>query len=205
VENLWLDNSLASFGFVAAAADLLPTVRPKEFFRPGQVDAVGNFNNIAIGGAYTRPRLRLPGVGGIPDVSTHFPELFLYVPRHSRVTFVERVDHRSGLGHGPGRSREGGACYLVSDLGQFDFEAGRMRLTHLHPGVSQEDVQRKTGFELAVAGDLRESAAPTREQLEILRERVDPLGIRDLEAMSGWKRRAALRGIIDQERARQVN
>ena len=39
VESLWLDRSMVSYGFVAATVDLLPRARPKEFFRPGQVDA----------------------------------------------------------------------------------------------------------------------------------------------------------------------
>ena len=81
VEELWLEKAMASFGFVQAAADLLPTVRPKEFFRPAQIDAAGNFNNIAFGEDYHKPRLRLPGVGGIPDVTTFMDDVYLYVPR----------------------------------------------------------------------------------------------------------------------------
>src|SRR5512133_868941 len=34
VESLWLDHSLVNVGFVRAAADMLPRLRPKEFFRP---------------------------------------------------------------------------------------------------------------------------------------------------------------------------
>src|SRR4030065_1946605 len=47
VESLWLDQALTNVGFVTAACDALPRLRPKEFFRPAQVDAQGNFNNIA--------------------------------------------------------------------------------------------------------------------------------------------------------------
>ena len=69
VEELWLDRSLLNVGFATAAADLLPGYHPKEFFRPAQIDAAGNSNNLAFGADYHRPRLRLPGSGGIPDVS----------------------------------------------------------------------------------------------------------------------------------------
>jgi hypothetical protein len=96
VESLWLDRSLTNIGFVRAVADVLPTLRPKEFFRPGQVDVHGNTNNIAFGRDINHPRLRLPGSGGIPDVTTFLPEIFLYVPRHSRVTFVPQLDFCSG-------------------------------------------------------------------------------------------------------------
>jgi glutaconate CoA-transferase subunit B len=149
VEALWLDRAMAAFGFVAAAADLLPSIKPKEFFRPGQVDQAGNFNNIAFGTDYDRPRMRMPGTGGIPDVTTFMPCTYLYVPRHSRVTFVPKLDFISGLGHSDRRVRGGGPAYLVSDLGQFDFRDGKMRLLSLHPGVSQQRLQAKTGFDLA--------------------------------------------------------
>ena len=201
VEGLWLEKAMASFGFVRAAADLLPRVRPKEFFRPGQVDAQGNFNNLAIGADAARPRLRLPGSGGIPDVTPVLSEIHLYVPRHNRVTFVEKVDHLSGLGHHPARRHGRGPRYLVSDLGQFDFEGGRMRLTHLHPGVTLERVRARTGFELALAPDLGETEPPDPAMLRLLREQIDPLGIRRLEALSGPERRRALRAILQQELA----
>jgi acyl CoA:acetate/3-ketoacid CoA transferase beta subunit len=201
VESLWLDRAMTAFGFVQAAADLLPSVKPKEFFRPGQVDPDGNFNNIAIGKDYEKPRLRLPGTGGIPDVTTYMPETFLYVPRHSRVTFVSRLDHLSGLGHNEDRIRGGGPVYLISDLGQFDFAGGRMRLTTVHPGVSLDRIQAKTGFPLEIADPLGETEPPTHEELELLRNEIDPLGIRKLEMLSGHRRRSALRKALEEEHA----
>jgi acyl CoA:acetate/3-ketoacid CoA transferase beta subunit len=199
VEALWLEKALAHFGFVQAAADLLPRMRPKEFFRPGQVDAHGNFNNIAFGREFVAPRLRLPGTGGIPDVTPVMTEIQLYVPRHSRVTFVPRLDFLSGLGHHPARRHGAGPPYLVSDLGQFDFEGGRMRLTHVHPGISPERVQARTGFPLVLAPDLQETPPPSVEDLRLLREVIDPLGIRRLEFLSGPERRDALAEIIERE------
>jgi len=99
VEELWLGQALVTFGFAQAACELLPRFQPKEFFRPAQVDAAGNFNNVVIGADYDHPRMRLPGCGGIADVTTYYREIYLYVPRHSRAVFVERVDFVSGLGH----------------------------------------------------------------------------------------------------------
>ena len=199
VESLWLDRAMASFGFVQAAADLLPSVKPKEFFRPGQVDPSGNFNNIAFGKNYKKPRLRLPGTGGIPDVTTYMPETYLYVPRHSRVTFVAELDYLSGLGHNVERTRGGGPVYLISDLGQFDFLNGLMRLISIHPGVSLDRVQAKTGFPVILADPLLETEPPMPEELELLRETIDPLGVRKLEMLSGHKRRNALRDVLTQE------
>ena len=60
IESLWLDKAIVGFGFARAATEVLPRLAPKEFFRPGQMDRHGNFNNVAI----DRPRMRLPGTGG---------------------------------------------------------------------------------------------------------------------------------------------
>lgn len=201
VETLWLDRALTNVGFVRAVADVLPNLRPKEFFRPAQIDAQGNFNNVAFGKDYldegrSHPRLRLPGTGGIPDVTTFLDGIYLYVPRHSRVTFVDRLDLRSGLGHVPERTKGSGPVYLISDFGQFDFANGRMRLTSYHPGVTPEQIQSRTGFELEFAPELQETKLPTQEEIRLIREEIDPLGIRRLESLGGAARRQLLREII---------
>jgi acyl CoA:acetate/3-ketoacid CoA transferase beta subunit len=199
VEALWLDQAVITFGFVRAAADLLPRVKPKEFFRPGQVDRHGNFNNIAFGKDYRKPRLRMPGTGGIPDVTTYLDGVYLYVPRHSRVTFVEKIDFCSGLGHHEARAKGHGAIYLVSNLGEFDYKEGRMRLIRNFPGVSVERIKAKTGFEIEVVTELKETEPPTKEEIKLLREKIDPLGIRHLEALTGSARRKAMRLILQKE------
>jgi len=199
IENLWLDRALTSVGFVRAAADVLPTLRPKEFFRPAQIDSAGNFNNIAIGQNYRQPRLRMPGTGGIPDVTTFIDDIYLYVPRHSRVTFVPQLDFLSGMGYNPARARGSGPRYLISDLGVFDFAHERMRLVSIHPGVELTRLQARTGFELEIHPDLHETPPPSPEELRLLYEEIDPLNIRSLEGMSGGSRRELLHQIIRTE------
>lgn len=204
VESLWLDLSLKNVGFTRAVTEMLPSLRPKELFRPAQIDPAGNFNNIAFGSNYQAPRLRLPGTGGIPDVTTFIDDILLYVPRHSRVTFVPRLDFHSGLGHHPARRRGSGPRYLVSDLGQFDFSGGdtvhpRMRLISYHPGSDPARIQSHTGFDLEVAPDVSETPPPTADDLRLLREEIDPLGIRRLEFLSGAARRELLHEIVARE------
>jgi glutaconate CoA-transferase, subunit B len=196
IESLWLDRALVNVGFTTVSADILPTLKPKEFFRPGQVDCFGNFNNIAFGKDYHHPRMRLPGTGGIPDVTTLSEQVYLYVPRHSRVTFVPELDFISGLGHHPARKYGAGPRYLISDLGQFDYFGGRMRLISYHPGVSIPQIQARTGFELDIAAGIGETPPPDPEEIRLLREEIDPLGIRKLEALSGAERRILLHQIV---------
>ena len=201
IEDIWLGKALIHVGFAAATADLLPAYNPKEFFRPAQVDAAGNTNNIAFGKDYHNPRMRLPGTGGIPDVTPYSDHVYLYVPRHSRVTFVPELHFVSGMGHVPGRKRGSGPHYLISDLGQFDWANGKMRLTSYHPGVSIERVRKKTGFELDIAPDVAETPPPTAEEVRLLREEIDPLGVRRLEMLGGSARKDRLREILTREDA----
>jgi acyl CoA:acetate/3-ketoacid CoA transferase beta subunit len=207
IEKLWLDRSLNCTGFIRAVADVLPRLQPKEFFRPAQVDRHGNFNNIAFGRDYMMPRFRLPGTGGIPDVSTYNSDIHLYVPRHSRLTFVEKLDFLSGLGHHQLRRQGNGPVYLITDLGEFDFVGqdnssdllSCIRLVSYHPGVSIEQIQSKTGFPLIIHNSVKETTSPSQEELRLLREEIDPLGTRRLELMSGSDRRLLLHDIIMKE------
>jgi glutaconate CoA-transferase subunit B len=200
IEEFWLDKAMLQVGFARAATELLPRMKPLEFFRPAQVDVNGNFNNVALGADYRHPRLRLPGTGGIPDVTTYGDRIALYVPRHSRVTFVKKVDFVSGLGHSPARTHGAGPSYLVTDLGQFDYPQGRMRLTTIHTGVTMAQLRAKTGFDFEVAPDCAPTRPPSSEEVRLLREAIDPLGVRKLELLGGSARKDALRAILAAEK-----
>lgn len=201
IEDFWLTKGLIYTGFVSASADLLPKFKPKEFLRPAQIDQRGNTNNIAFGEHFDRPRMRLPGTGGIPDVTPMGEHLCLYVPRHSKVTFVQKLDFVSGMGYVPERKRGAGPRYLVSDLGEFDWANGNMRLIRTFPGVTVEQIRKKTGFELEVASDLTETHPPSAKEVRLLRDVIDPLGVRKLEMLGGSARKDLLREILLKENA----
>jgi glutaconate CoA-transferase subunit B len=95
--------------------------------------------------------------------------------------------------------RPGRPQYCITNLGQFDYGHGRMRLTSYHPGQSIEKIQAKTGFPLEVAPDLHETEPPTEEEVRLLRERIDPLGVRKLETLSGAQRKELIREILKKE------
>jgi glutaconate CoA-transferase subunit B len=199
VEEQWIGKGLVFLSFPEIACELLPRLRMKEFFRPAQVDSRGNFNNVVIGANYDRPQMRLPGSGGIADVTGYNDKSCLYVPRHSRAVFVEPIDFVGGLGHTPDRLDGAGPIYLISNLGQFDFAEGRMRLTTYHAGESIHKIQAKTGFPLDIAPDVHETEPPSVEQVRLLREAIDPMGIRKMEMLSGAQRKELIRGILRQE------
>ncbi|HEY4689181.1 MAG TPA: CoA-transferase [Anaerolineae bacterium] len=199
VEEQWINKGLAFLTFAQIACEFLPRVKLKEFFRPAQVDSRGNFNNVFIGGTYDHPQMRLPGSGGIADVTGYNDKACLYVPRHSRAVFAEPIDFVSGLGHVPDRQAGRGPIYLVSNLGQFDYAHGRMRLTTFHAGEPIDRIQTKTGFPLEVAPDVHQTEPPTGEEVRLLRQMIDPLGVRRLELLGGAQRKALIRDILRAE------
>jgi glutaconate CoA-transferase subunit B len=201
VEKPWLDHALALLTFGQIACELLPRFKLKEFFRPAQIDRCGNFNNVFVGDDYARPQMRLPGSGGIPDVTSYNDKAMLYVPRHSRAVFVDEVDFISGLGHTPTRIDGAGPRYCITNLGQFDFANGVMRLTTYHAGGSIEKIQAKTGFELEIAPNMHETEPPTSEEVRLLREEIDPLSVRKMETLNGAQRKELIREILRREKS----
>ena len=69
--------------------------------------------------------------------------------------------------------------HIVTDLCVMDFEGPEhaIRVRSLHPGVSFDEVQEKTGFPLLKAPNLGETPHPTAAQLTLIR-RLDPHDLR---------------------------
>ena len=155
------------------------------FLGGAQIDVYGNLNSTMIGEDYQQPRVRLPGSGGANDLGSLCRRILVLTP-HDRRRFVERVDFVTTPGylHGPGAReaaglpRGTGPHKVVPNLAVlgFDQDSKRMCVEALHPEVSLEEVRANTGFELLVSPELSETPPPSDEELEILRERVDPQG-----------------------------
>ncbi|MGB9889516.1 MAG: CoA-transferase subunit beta [Anaerolineae bacterium] len=154
------------------------------FLGGAQIDRYGNLNTTVIGD-YARPKVRLPGSGGACEIAIHAQQVFI-VMRMSRRSFVERLDFLTSPGHlgGAGeRERLGmpgwGPQLVVTDkcIFRFNPETGEMVLASLHPGVRLEDVRAEMGWEPRISPDLRETEPPTPEELRLLREELDPLGV----------------------------
>ena len=78
-----------------------------------------------------------------------------------------------------------------------------MKIGTIHPDVELEEVQNSTGFELIIPEDLKETKPPTTSEINLLREAVDPLGIRKLEVLAGKEREELLNEIIVKELAEE--
>lgn len=74
----------------------------------------------------------------------------------------------------------------MTDLAVLDFETPghAMRLASVHPGVTVDEVRAATGFELVIGEDVPCTREPTAEELRLIREVIDPGGLRDREVRS---------------------
>ena len=144
--NYWLQGGRIDVGFLGAA----------------QIDRHGYLNSTVIGD-YERPKVRLPGGGGAPEIAAMAKEVIVII-RHSQRTFVERIHFRSSV---PGS----GAMVVITDLGELrlDRDHRELVLTRTHPGVSVEQVWSETGWDLRVADDLAETEPPSDAELRVLR------------------------------------
>lgn len=157
----WLQGGRIDVGFLGAA----------------QIDRFGNINTTVVGD-YRRPRARLPGAGGAPEIAACAREV-LIILRQTPRAFVRTVDFVTSVGHldgGDARARLGlpgrGPVGVITDLCVLEPDpvSKELVVTSLHPGVERGQAQAATGWDLRFAPDVRETPAPTATELEALRD-----------------------------------
>lgn len=154
---------------------------------PSQVDRFGNANISALGD-FARPTRQLLGVRGAPGNTANHATSY-WVPRHSPRVFVERVDMVAGVGYdraaevGGDVARDLDIRRVITNLAVLDFGGPdhAARLVSVHPGVTVDEVLAGTGFALDVPTEVPLSRLPSAEELRVIREVVDPRGLRDKE------------------------
>jgi len=150
------------------------------FIGGAQVDRFGNVNSSVIG-PYDTPKVRLPGSGGANDIISLCRDVMI-VTMHEARRFVPRVDFITSPGFVQGgESRKeaglhfGKVSQVITNLGLlgFDDQERTMRLEAVHLGVTPQQVQDATGFELEIPTDVPTTPPPTAEELTLLRS-LDP-------------------------------
>lgn len=152
------------------------------FLGTAQVDQFGNINTSIIGD-HDAPSVRLPGTGGANDIATSCREVFI-VTTHEKRRFIESVDFNTSPGWLGGGSQRadaglplGGPSTVITNLARFNFDedSRRMVLTGLQARVTIDEVQENTGFEVIPAADVEQLAAPTEQEIAMVRH-IDPDG-----------------------------
>ncbi len=163
------------------------------FFAGGmQVDQYGNCNLSVIGPDWAHPTLRGPGAASLPFIA-RFGRTIIYLAAHTARIFVPQVDFRTGPGFlgGPDEyaaaqatihTPQGdfprpqplvshGPALVATPLALLDFDPAskRMRLRSLHPGVSLEQVQQNTGFDLIIPDAVPTTPIPPPDMVRLIR------------------------------------
>jgi glutaconate CoA-transferase subunit B len=147
------------------------------FLSGAQMDRHANLNTTVVGD-YHKPKVRLPGGGGAPEIASSCQEIFITMAM-SRRSFVEHLPFMTSFGHGTGRGSRAalglatkGPTRVMTDLCVLepDPESCELVVTSLHPGVTQEAARAACGWPLRFSEPLITTAAPTPQELAVLRD-----------------------------------
>jgi glutaconate CoA-transferase subunit B len=156
----WLQGGRIDVGFLGAA----------------QIDRYGNLNSTVIGD-YARPKTRLPGAGGAPEIASNAKQTFV-VLRMSPRSFVADMSFRSSGGFMEGGhtreqsgARGAGPQVVITDYGLLrpHPETRELQLASVYEGVKPEEARVACGWPLAFAPGIDTVAPPSAEHLEALR------------------------------------
>ena len=157
----WLQGGRITVGFLSGA----------------QMDRHANLNTTVVGD-YGKPKVRLPGGGGAPEIAASCQQIFITIPM-SRRSFVEQLPFMTSFGHGTGRGARAalglttqGPTRVMTDLCVLepDPESRELVVTSLHPGVTQEAARAACGWPLRFSERLATTREPTPEELRVLRD-----------------------------------
>jgi glutaconate CoA-transferase subunit A len=211
-EELALDHGYAFWGMEDLYELLYQSGRiDAEIFCPAQIDRYGDINNSLV--FRDGNPVRLPGQAGIADVAAMHRNLYMYAPRHTPQRLTASLDFRGGSRYLVGdeeRAASGflpGEVTLVTDLCVLrqNKSTRLLEIESVHPGVAAADVIARTGFPLSVPSDPVRTVGPDRETLELLRNVVDPHGVRDVETVPSAQRRDLLHEILRHEAIQRKN
>lgn len=155
------------------------------FLGGAEVDRYGNLNSTTVKSGDNE--IRLPGSGGACDIAS-LAKKVLIIMSHEKDRFVKKVNYITSPGYGDGGEwrksaglRRGGPAAVISTKGIFDFSPdGLMQVRSIHPGLTANEVQDATGFDLPMTNEVAETQPPSEEELKVIRE-YDPAGF-----WTGW-------------------
>lgn len=163
--------------------------RVRQFVRPLQIDVCGRINTLRVAARQGGHR-RFAGLAGLAELAEIALPFLCYLPQQDRRSFVDAVDF---VVADPLSMRAPGAgrVVLVTDLAVFEFTSGGARALSVHPGVDAALLGERTPGAVLLDGTCR-TALPDAATLALLRTRIDPRRVRDIEFATGPARRDAL-------------
>ena len=157
----WLQGGRVDVGFLGAA----------------QLDRFANINTTVVG-SYEKPKVRLPGAGGAPEISSSAKEVLIVV-KHSKRTLVNKLDFVTSVGFGTGgdsREKLGlsgtGPVAVITDLCILRPApvSRELEVASIHPGVDRKTITDSTGWEIRFADGCGSTEVPGPAELGALRD-----------------------------------
>ena len=175
------------FHFLAQRGDL------GLFFVSGvQIDRHGNYNLHQLGADREHPTARFPGGYGGGMIYYAARRTVVFRTEHTRRSLVERVDFISAAGSTPADVlRLGHPSKVVTTKATFRFntDAAALELESVHPPWTLDGIRADTGFDLGTSGPIPATAAPSDEELHVLR-RVIRRKMIDTGTYADWAERS---------------
>ncbi|MYI06035.1 MAG: hypothetical protein F4059_01585 [Gemmatimonadetes bacterium] len=137
------------------------------FLGAAQLDKQGRANMSYIGDPF-HPKVRLPGGGGGAVIMPQVKRTVIWRTVHDRRFLVPHVDFST---------QSGNLSHVVTPIALLEKKSTGLEIASVHAGHLVDEVIEKTGFDLARSSVVRQTPAPSAEELSALEE-LDPDGVR---------------------------
>jgi glutaconate CoA-transferase subunit B len=147
------------------------------FLGAAQIDRFANINTTVIG-PYRKPKTRLPGAGGAPEIAALAGEVLIIMQQSAR-SFVKQLDFVTSVGFldgGDARERAGlpgkGPAAVITDLCILEPDPATRELTvvSMHPGVERAKLEAATGWPIRYSSRVITTDPPSTLELGTLRD-----------------------------------
>jgi glutaconate CoA-transferase, subunit B len=147
------------------------------FLGGAQIDRFANLNTTVVGD-YNKPKVRLPGGGGAPEIASNCGQIYITMALNKR-GFVDHLDFITSMGHGEGgdhRTRLGmktkGPTRVITDMCIFEPDpvTKELMVVSIHKGVTRAQIEDNCGWPVRFATEPTETPVPTTTEISVLRD-----------------------------------
>jgi glutaconate CoA-transferase subunit B len=173
---------------LSSFVDILGTILHKGLVDVGflgglEVDQFGNLNTTLVGDPHGKFR-HMIGSGGANDIASCAKRTVIII-RHEphklreTISFITSPGFLSGGNSRSDLGMKGGPSRIITNKAIFGFDptSKRLCLISIHPGNTLEDVLATMGCKPIVPKEIPLTEPPSKDQLVLIRERIDPHNI----------------------------
>jgi glutaconate CoA-transferase, subunit B len=145
-----------------------------------EVDQYGNLNTTLVGDRRARFR-HMTGSGGANDIASCARRTIIIMRHEARklsraISFITSPGYITGGDSRMQAGLQGGPSRVITDKAVFGFhpETKQMTVMSIHPGITLDEVLGTMGFAPLVPERVPYTEPPTKEQVRLIRECIDP-------------------------------